>query len=387
MASKGVTFLEDLQAKQPDLANDLSELIALYNKKLWYQITVKLEECFQQPAFNRGDLPLQLYHSFIADFGAKLNLLKLAQFAVHVSKFYPDATSSVSFLEGVVQRLQDLKDPQAAQPALFLKMHIAQHKLDMSDLPACKKMIEDGRETLDTLADVDPSVSAAVYYVSSLFNKCKQDYAEFYKSSLMYLAFVSSESLATDFKLTLAVDISLAALLGEHVYNFGELLIHPIVKTLDDTPYHWLHELLQCFNQGDLQQYDTICNKYSSALNGQPGLVKNVRSLKEKITIMSLLELISSLPADNRKISLQKIAARTKLDTDGVEFLLMKALSLHLIEGSIDGVDEHVQVTWVQPRVLTKPEIEGLKSRLDSWLDKVTATSLKLEHESIGVVE
>ena len=102
---------------------------------------------------------------------------------------------------------------------------------------------------------------------------------------------------------------------------------------------------------------------------------------------MSLLELISSLPADNRQISLQKIASRTKLDTDGVEFLLMKALSLHLIEGSIDGVEEHVQVTWVQPRVLTKPEIEGLKTRLDGWLNKVTATSLKLEHESIGVVE
>jgi hypothetical protein len=29
----------------------------------------------------------------------------------------------------------------------------------------------------------------------------------------------------------LAVDISLAALLGEDVYNFGELLLHPIVST------------------------------------------------------------------------------------------------------------------------------------------------------------
>ncbi len=29
---------------------------------------------------------------------------------------------------------------------------------------------------------------------------------------------------------SLAVDISLAALLGEDVYNFGELLLHPIVS-------------------------------------------------------------------------------------------------------------------------------------------------------------
>jgi hypothetical protein len=31
---------------------------------------------------------------------------------------------------------------------------------------------------------------------------------------------------------SLAVDISLAALLGDNVYNFGELLLHPIVRYL-----------------------------------------------------------------------------------------------------------------------------------------------------------
>ena len=34
------------------------------------------------------------------------------------------------------------------------------------------------------------------------------------------------------FMQALAVDISLAALLGKGVYNFGELLLHPIVSPL-----------------------------------------------------------------------------------------------------------------------------------------------------------
>ena len=46
----------------------------------------------------------------------------------------------------------------------------------------------------------------------------------------MYLAYVSQDSLPPDFRRALAVDVSLAALLGEDVYNFGELLLHPIVS-------------------------------------------------------------------------------------------------------------------------------------------------------------
>ena len=48
---------------------------------------------------------------------------------------------------------------------------------------------------------MDPGVSAAVHYVSSLYYKAKKDFAEFYKSSLLYLAFVSSEKLEHDYKL------------------------------------------------------------------------------------------------------------------------------------------------------------------------------------------
>lgn len=58
----------------------------------------------------------------------------------------------------------------------------------------------------------------------------------------------------------------------------------------------------------------------------------------------SIFSMSCRLPAEERRISLQLIADRTQLSLDGVEFLLMKALSLHLIEGSIDQVDGYVQV-------------------------------------------
>ena len=53
---------------------------------------------------------------------------------------------------------------------------------------------------------------------------------------------------------------------------------------------------------------------------------------------------ICSLPAQERTISLDTIGQKTKLEVDGVEFLLMKTLSLHLIEGVVDQVDGNVKV-------------------------------------------
>ena len=41
-----------------------------------------------------------------------------------------------------------------------------------------------------------------------------------------------------------AFHLSLAALLGKGIYNFGELLAHPVLQTLNGTPNEWLINLL-----------------------------------------------------------------------------------------------------------------------------------------------
>lgn len=55
------------------------------------------------------------------------------------------------------------------------------------------------------------------------------------------------------------------------------------VQVLDNSPYQWLHEMLEVFNTGDLHAYDALCTKYASVLNGQPALVEHERRLREKV--------------------------------------------------------------------------------------------------------
>ena len=66
------------------------------------------------------------------------------------------------------------------------------------------------------------------------------------------------------------------------------------VKSLQDTPYAWLAELLQCFSDGDMAKFGQLCSTYGAQMNAQPALVAAERGLKQKITIMCLVAMVSS---------------------------------------------------------------------------------------------
>ncbi|KAF9022185.1 26S proteasome non-ATPase regulatory subunit 13, partial [Haplosporangium bisporale] len=68
-----------------------------------------------------------------------------------------------------------------------------------------------------------------------------------------------------------------------------------------------------------------------------------------------------------------------------VEILVMKALSLGLIKGTIDQVDSVVRVHWVQPRVLDRSQIQGMQERLAAWNENVKKTALVMENEAVDV--
>ena len=93
------------------------------------------------------------------------------------------------------------------------------------------------------------------------------------------------------------------------------------------------------------------------------------------------------LPPDQRKLPLATVAARTKLDVDGVEFLLMRAMSLGLVTGSIDELEATVEIRHVQPRVLTPTEIEALKAHVGTWMGKVDGAAALLDAEGVSAIE
>ena len=94
--------------------------------------------------------------------------------------------------------------------------------------------------------------------------------------------------------------------------------------------------------------------------------------LRQKICLMALIEAVFKRPTTDRVLPFSVIAAETRIPANEVEHLVMKALSLKLIRGTLDQVASTTAISWVQPRVLNKAQIDGLRVRLTEWSDKVT---------------
>jgi 26S proteasome regulatory subunit N9 len=77
---------------------------------------------------------------------------------------------------------------------------------------------------LDGFDSVETVIYASFYRVSAEYYKAKANYAQYYKSALLYLACVNIEELTPADRIERAYDLSLAALLGDMIYNFGELV-------------------------------------------------------------------------------------------------------------------------------------------------------------------
>jgi len=49
----------------------------------------------------------------------------------------------------------------------------------------------------------------------------------------------------------------------------------------------------------------------------------------------------------------------------------MKAMSLDLVKGSIDEVEELVHVNWILPRYLSRSHLEIMVRKLEAWETKM----------------
>ncbi|KAJ8690842.1 26S proteasome regulatory subunit [Pleurotus ostreatus] len=367
---------------------------SLYTRKLWHQLTQKLFAFVDHPASK--PYRVNVFNIFVRDFESKMNQLRLVEMGVKVAKDIENPQTQLIQLTSLLSRIPippsvakpspDAPDaPPTSQSSIeayvLLLATIAHTKLVFGDLEGTKTDMDAAWDVLDRLDGVENGVRAAYYGVAADYYKAKAEYAPYYRNSLLYLACVDpATDMSPEERLARAHDLAISAFLGDTIYNFGELLMHPILDSLDNTPYAWIKKLLFTFNEGNIGKFEALAPLFPR----ERILQENYSFLRQKICLMALMESVFKRSANNRTLTFQTIAEETRLPPDEVEHLVMKALSLKLIKGSLDQVDGKANITWVQPRVLSREQIGGLAQRLDEWVNKLNLVEQRIAPEVVA---
>jgi len=288
-----------------------------------------------------------------------------------------DPKEAVAFLEKTEVKVKINPDAQNLCKVLAGQIHLGK----LNDLDATKKIIEDVEATFDN-ADGVTTVHGRFYLLASQYYRIQGDHAQYYRTSLRYLGCIDLDTLTSEVKHQHAFFLGLAALLGEGVYNLGELLAHPVLESLKATETAWLVEFLYAFNSGDINKYEAMRPQWSTIAD----LAAKELSLRQKISLLCLMEMTFKRPSHNRQLTFNEISRETKLPINEIEVLVMKALSQGLVKGRIDQVAHTVNMTWVQPRVLDRSQISSMVDRLNEWCLHVSTMEQLLEEKASEIL-
>eukprot|EP00697_Spironema_sp_BW2_P013612 gnl/Spiro4/3784_TR1864_c0_g1_i1.p1 gnl/Spiro4/3784_TR1864_c0_g1~~gnl/Spiro4/3784_TR1864_c0_g1_i1.p1 ORF type:complete len:417 (-),score=88.97 gnl/Spiro4/3784_TR1864_c0_g1_i1:126-1292(-) len=376
-------FLSQLALRVTDLQSTIQQLLNLYQTKLWHQLTVAVEEFVRSPYFeaNKHELPL-VYHNFVKDFESRINPRKLVQLAAFIAESFEDPAKSLEFLE-LISSKNEVRADDAAKCLCSNALALILMRMGQDD--KVKASLEASKALLDGPVTFEPIVYSSFYRASMAYHQAKGTASEFYHDSLKYLSYTPLTDIPATTAPRLAFDIGVAALLGDNIYNFGELLAHPVLASLDNTQFSWMRLFLQAFNTGNIAEYNALRERYGASVASlTPQLCEpaTIEKMREKISILCLMEIVFRRPSSDRTIPFGVIASEARIEMHEVEFLLMKALSLKVVEGVIDEVAQIVQITWVQPRVLNLEQIGGISARIGEWAKKVQSTLRDVESDT-----
>ncbi|CAN0084035.1 unnamed protein product, partial [Laminaria digitata] len=289
-----------------------------------------------------------------------------------------DPLEATQLFETALEKRTRLGD----EASLMLESELGLLLLRAGNVSGAKEVVEKGKVAVDELQGAETAVHSSYYRLASEYHKTVGPPDSFYRSALMYLAYTPLESIPQADRYVLATDISLAALTGEGVFNFGEVLATPILSMLDGSPNAWLGSMMQAFNKGDIDAFNKLCVENQETMSAQPALVSRATFTKEKIALLCLMNMVFERDSQDRNIPFEEVAARTKLPIDQVEWLVMRAMSLKLVKGVMDEVERLVHVTWVQPRVLENSQLARLNERLGEWRGRVNEAHIYVEEQT-----
>jgi len=364
-------------AQKQELAQIWQQIQDYHQRRHWHQLTTLMLELVARPELQSGEQLQELYTEAISDFESKLNPLSLVQICMPIVDQFKDNDEALQFVEKLGEKIKANPEAFALSKVLEGKIQLDRYK----NIEKTKNLVEELEELVNEIDRVG-FVHGQYYMLASRFYMSEGSHADYYRASLRYLGCTDLSTLSKEERKDQAFNLSLAALLGKDIFNFGELLAHPILDDLKGTNKEWIVRILIAFNSGDVRKFSDMKKEWEK----QADLKNYEEQLYVKICLLALMEMTFQRSATDRSLSFRDIAQQTGMDEDKVELLVMKALAKGLVKGSIDQVAQVANLTWVQPRVLDREQLKTLVKKINEFTTSINFMENMIETNASDIL-
>eukprot|EP00397_Hematodinium_sp_SG-2012_P036378 GEMP01039267.1.p1 GENE.GEMP01039267.1~~GEMP01039267.1.p1 ORF type:complete len:400 (+),score=86.73 GEMP01039267.1:35-1201(+) len=373
--------LKEHNAQFPQFQEKHEKMQDLNDRKLYHQLTDATLEYLEMDTW-REKAPCKsihaLFEGFIRNLCTKVNPLRFQHILSIGSEHLESPQAALEFVQSFKDQVMVSVGAEAN-----LGVNIFYRALQ-TDCMVAAKNYTDAQALLDEIEaeinkayGVDASVHSRFYGSLMKLYEATKDHQQYFQAALNYLNYTPLASVQNP--VDVAYNVILSCLVSPNEFDFGDLLHREILQSLENHPNVWAKHLLVAFHDGKYQAFDEALKNNADQINKVPELKANAKVLEQKFSLMALVELAFQQPKKHRKLDFKKIAAVCRVEQNRVEHLIMRAMSLSLIKGSIDQVNETLSFHWVKPRILDKQRLQLLQSRIDTWLIQVNSVLMQLE--------
>ena len=374
-------LISALSEKHPNLKSLFEQIDSNLNQRLWYQLSENIITLSQNQELQQGNDLIEFYNGVVIFIEKTLNPMKYLQYVQNMIYNYKDKMSeALQFVENIELNHKDFK----GEEKISIKIIKGFCYLELNKMYELEEIIKTTEEDFSGKFEIESSLYAQYYRLSTLFYEKKKDYDNFYNNAFQYLAYETK--ITDEEKLNLCYKMCSSMLIGEKLYNFEELIEKDFFKLMQGSKYDWISNLILSFNSAKVDQFLSMLEQNKKNIEENLILKGKVDSLPIKIRIAALLELIFQKNKSERTLTFAEICKVCMTEEDKIEYIGMKALSHGLIKGYIDQADKKLFVNWIQPKYLGKDKIGILKDRFNVWIDKAQKVLGDLQENAAGLL-
>lgn len=116
------------------------------------------------------------------------------------------------------RHISDNKQAKILLSCLIVELEISENLNDEA-----MERLDNIQNLLDSLGSAESEVYSAYYKARTHFYSSKNDVEQFYKNGLQYLSYAQLD-LKSEEKSRFSFNLAISALIGEDIFNFGELV-------------------------------------------------------------------------------------------------------------------------------------------------------------------